>query len=137
LNDKFGAKGADGILFCLGRSTFTRLLIWMGEEAGFSQKEFKLLPLRKKIPAGMRNLARVFCEGQPEQIEVRSQDQMYEWVMSGAGSHVQSGCMFFRGLLQEYMAWMCSGKVFIVEEVTCRKGGAAECCFRIPANSIE
>ncbi len=85
----------------------------------------------------MENLAAVFRDNLPDQIEVRSSGNIHFWVMSGNASENHAGCIFFCGLLQEYMAWMCAGKVFIVEEITCRKDGATECCYRIPANSIE
>lgn len=135
LKEMYGLKSADGILFSLGRNGFAQLLLQYGEQAGFGHKEFKLLPIHTKIPTGMEKLAQLFRQVLSDQIEVHNQEGICSWIMKGESK--DSPCQYFRGLLQEYMAWLCSGKVFVVDETTCRERGYPECCFRIPEKSIE
>ncbi len=47
---KYGEKSADGILFSLGRNFFTQILVWLGQDAGFSQKEFQTATITQEDP---------------------------------------------------------------------------------------
>lgn len=132
--EKFGANAAAGIFHRAGRGGFALLLIQWGEEAGFTKSEFKLLPMQKKILTGLELLGRTFSFEAGQSVRVDCDESYFYWRMSG---FTGSGCRYYAGLLQEYMAWLGGGKVFWVEEMECAGSGGSECVFRISKKALE
>lgn len=136
----YGEQSTAGILYRVGRAAFSNLLMNIGVEAGYTDAGFKLLPLKKKTLCGLELLAKVF-EAVPDQsILVESNMDCYLWKVAFNGDRSRQhilGCTFFNGLLQEYMAWMGSGKVFLVDEIACQADGAEACIFHINKVAID
>lgn len=130
---KFGANAAAGIFHRAGRGGFALLLIQWGDEAGFSKNEFKLLPMQKKILTGLNLLGSVFSFG-GQKVDASVDETHFIWRVSASAG---SGCRYYAGLLQEYMAWLGGGKVFWVEEIECTGSGAPECVFRISKKPLD
>lgn len=132
--ERFGANAAAGIFHRAGRGGFVLLLIQWGEEAGFSKNEFKLLPMQKKILTGLGLLGEVFSFVDGQKVAASGDEAYFYWRVKGSTG---SGCRYYSGLLQEYMAWLGGGKVFWVEEIDCVHDGAEECVFRISKKPLE
>jgi hypothetical protein len=132
--ERFGANAAAGIFHRAGRGGFGLLLIQWGEEAGFSKNDFKLLPMQKKILTGLSLLGKVFTFADGQSVSAAGDEAYFYWRVNGSTG---SGCRYYAGLLQEYMAWLGGGKVFWVEETACIHDGAEECVFRISKKPLD
>lgn len=134
---RFGDKAAAGILFRVGRSCFTQIIKDLGERVGFTRTEFKILPLKRKIPRGLELLAEVFQQINGNQIHIQEDPQFIFWERTASEVEPVPVCTFYTGLLQEYMAWMGSGRVYLVDENACRFQGGSSCIHRIHKLAID
>jgi predicted hydrocarbon binding protein len=137
----YGGKSAAGIFHRAGRAGFCRLIMNLGVEAGLVENEYKLLPMRKKVIRGLNLLASVFELVPGQEIQVENSGDYFYWKVSGC-THCQTttpvdGCSYYIGLLQEYMAWLGSGRVYWVDEIECRSTRDSQCVFRINQSPIE
>ena len=143
LDRLFGEVSAAGIMLRAGRASFTQILKDLGVEAGFTATEFKLLPMKKKVPRGLQLLADLISPVTGQQISVEARPTDYLWRVSQCldcrHPHRTDlpACTYYSGLLQEYMAWMAAGKVFLVDEIECCLGGGDECVFKVARSAIE
>jgi predicted hydrocarbon binding protein len=140
---RFGEKSAAGLMHCAGRAGFNGLIKRLGVDAGFTDFGFKLLPLKNKAPRGLELLARIFNLVPGQNIQVGTEPGFYLWNLSGSDecaitkTHTISGCNYYSGLLQEYMAWIAGGKIFLVEEISCVGLGQEQCIFQIGKTPLE
>jgi predicted hydrocarbon binding protein len=141
--DRFGEKSAAGLMHCAGRAGFKGLISRLGDDIGFADVDFKFLPLKKKAPRGLELLADVFTLVPGQSFLISVEPEYYLWILSGSEectstqAHTIPGCNYYSGLLQEYMAWIAGGKIFLVEEISCAGLGQERCIFRIGKTPLE
>lgn len=136
--ERFGANAAAGIFHRAGRGGFALLLVQLGEQAGFTRPDFKLLPMQRKILTGLDLLGALLSSAGGQVITVDSDASYYYWRVTGCWHCTeQPGCRYYAGLLQEYMAWLGGGKVFWAEEVECTAHGQPACLFRISKKPLD
>jgi predicted hydrocarbon binding protein len=142
LEDVYGLQGARGITLRSGRAAFCYLLKALGEQIGFDDLEFRLLPPRRRMQAGLERLAQTLGSEAGGTIQV--QDQEKAWLVRIEDcpecrdrQSETAMCFFSVGLLQEFLTWLSGGKVYLVEEITCRGRGDAACTFRIDKKPLD
>lgn len=142
LQSHYGADGANGILWRVGRSFYREYLLQLDDGQGILRSDLRFLPFRKKIHAGLAILAETFSGIDGQHIEVTWKDGRYFWriqecIQCRNQTDTQWKCSFFLGLVQEYISWIGGGKSFLVDEEECISRGAATCILRIDPRPVE
>lgn len=142
LEDVYGRQGARGVALRSGRAAFCHFLRVFGEQTGFDELQFRLLPLRRRILAGLERLAQLIA-GQGGGT-IRIQDSGTDWLVHidvcpecWGRQNDSPLCYFSVGLLQEFLTWMSGGKIYLVEEKTCRAKGDSACTIRIEKKPLD
>ncbi len=140
--DLFGELGARGAALRSGRSAFCYFLKEFSEEAGFNQLDFRLTPMRKRALMGLDSLARILGREIGQPIHVQAGEKSWFWQIDNCpecwGRKSESpACHFTIGLLQEFLSWMTGGKIYMVEETSCKAKGDPTCQIRIDQKPID
>ncbi len=117
--NRFGSLPVQGIARQSGRSFFNYFLKFYGKEAGFEELEFRLLPPRQRILAGLKSLAQVVGRECHCPVDVSEQESKWVWKMNylpGIEKGGKDQCQFTQGVLQGYLTWISGGKYYPVEE---------------------
>ncbi len=140
--DLYGEQGARGAALRSGRSAFCYFLKEFSDEAGFNQLEFRLTPLKRRVLVGLESMARILSREIGQNIQVQVFEKNWTWQIEVCpecwGWQSQTpACHFTVGLLQEFLSWMSGGKVYLVEETTCRAKGDPACSIRIDQTPLD
>lgn len=142
LEEVYGAQGARGVALRSGRSAFCYFLKTFGDETGFNGLEFRLLPPRRRMYAGLQRLAEVISSQAGQPVSVRAEEQAWLvqidacpecWQQHSAAAV----CYFSVGFLQEFLSWLSGGRVYLVEETACRAKGDPACILRIDQKPLD
>ena len=107
-----------------------------GFDLGLANSEFRLLPWRKKLPAGAGIFADAINKLHDKQIQVEESHGSFLWhvqdcpVCAGRQSDAPA-CHLWAGILQEGLYWLSGGKDYQVKETGCIAAGADRCSFQI------
>lgn len=137
---RYGRLSARGMALRSGQSSFTYFLKKFGQQAGFEELDFRLLSPKKRIFSGLRTIAQIFAEqcGVP----IHTANEANQWVLEvgtaeGCSPQDEIPCGFILGLLKEYMTWISGGKLYAVQETTCRESGSPVCRFVIDQRPLD
>jgi len=136
LEDMYGQRGGRGLELRAGRASFARGLQGLGALSGVSDLAFKLLPLTAKLRAGIPAMAKVFTRVSDQVSTVEDRGDYYAYIMQPCpvcwGRKADRPiCFAGRGLLEEGLYWVSSGRKFRVEEIECVAMGADTCTYAI------
>jgi hypothetical protein len=118
----------------IGQAGFRYFLTQMGNDLGLFSPALKLLPARQKTIKGFGILSNFFQKMNDELIELSETDTEYHVIIHSKLENHSSkyhGCHFLIGFIKEYMAWIGSGRVFMVAESECRSDGYKNCIYNI------
>ena len=141
LEEIYGEQAGRGLSLRAGRVMFHRGLRAFSGILGLSQRSFRLLPPAQKVLRGMDLLAwllnhfsdqRVRVEKRPRELLLVNERCPHCWNLK----KVSSCCQFTVGVLQEGLAWACNGKLYSVEEISCRARGDPSCTYSIIRKSL-
>jgi predicted hydrocarbon binding protein len=136
LEEMYGQRGGRGLELRAGRASFARGLQNLGPLSGVSDLAFKLLPLNAKLRAGIPAMAKVFSQVSDQKSTVQDQGEYYCYAMNPCPvcwgrTAEQPICFAGRGLLEEGLYWLSSGRKFRVEEIECVAAGGSVCTYAI------
>ncbi len=110
------------------------------------ERDFRLLPTRSKLRAGLDSLAallerlaggRVWVEETDQEYRLNSQDCALcrERAASAAGE--EAACSILVGFLQEFFSWASGGRHYLVAEAERYAAGAPACCFVVDKQGLD
>ncbi len=142
LEEVYGPQGARGIALRSGRSTFCYFLKNFGEETGFNELDFRLLPPRRRVYAGLKRLAEVIGGEVGQTINVQTEEKAWQVQIDACPECWQQQskdavCYFSVGFLQEFLSWLSGGRVYLIEETACRAKGDPACVLRIDQKPLD
>jgi predicted hydrocarbon binding protein len=141
VEDIYGEQTGRGLCLRVGRVMMHHGLRAFSGTLGLSERSFRLLPPAQKIRRGLDLLAWLLNHSGDQRVRVENED--------GALLLINEKCPHCRGLrkaapccqlpigaLQEGLAWLCGGKRFSVEEISCQAMGDPSCTYRIPRKPL-
>lgn len=134
LGEMLGNPSALGVEQRIGQAGFRYFLAQMGYELGLFLPTLKLLPTRQKAIKGFGILADFYQKMNNEEVVFTETDVEYRLsIKKGTDNYSKQyhGCHFLIGFIQEYMAWVGSGRIFLVKESECRSNGHKNCIYNI------
>jgi predicted hydrocarbon binding protein len=141
LDEMYGPRGGRGLQLRAGRVGFAKGGRSMGAMVGVGDLAFKVLPLSIKLKTGLPAMAMVFTQFSDQKSAVEDHGDYYSYTM--APSPVCWGrtadrpiCFAAKGLLEEGLHWVSSGRKFRVDETECIAMGAERCLFTIHKEPI-
>ena len=140
--ERFGARSGVGLLWRIGRSYFRDYLTNLEETSELLQPEQRFLPFKRKASEGLVILAKMFSEIDSQRVTTSTKDGIYYWRIESClecmgNDFDPSMCSFYLGFAQEFLAWIGSGKAFLVDEVECISRGAGACLIQIDPTPVE
>ena len=141
LEQQYGTQCGQGLSLRIGRAFFNLTLREFGPEVGLSNSAFRLLPLKKKVKAGLESLAEIFNHYSDQHVSVSENGNLY-WIVEQCpvccGKRTPyKNCSLTIGFLQEAMYWITGGRQFHIEEQQCQGVGDPTCTFCIDEKPIE
>jgi len=139
---RYGIQGAKGVELRAGRAAFCYFLKVFGDSAGINELDFRLLPSRRRMQAGLERLANVIGSESGHIISVQAQENAWSWQSvhctecRGRQSETPV-CYFTVGLLQEFLSWLSGGRVYLVEEIACRAKGDLACIIQVEKKPLD
>jgi hypothetical protein len=118
----YGPQGRDGVAIHAGRVFFIEFFRQNGMTLGFLNNEYRMLPTKKRIAAGLNILAEAMSErlNVPfrlvEDVECWKFEVCYSKNKPGCEDLVDPSLYFLVGLIQEYLAWASGGKIYPVQK---------------------
>ncbi|MCH7663269.1 MAG: hypothetical protein IH859_05290 [Chloroflexi bacterium] len=125
-----------GLALRAGRACFKIMLREFGLDLGLAKPDFRLLPLRKKLPAAAAIFADAINYFSEEHIHFEETDDAILWHVSRCPlcwnrQSESPACHFGVGMLQASLYWLSGGKDYFIEETECIAAGAERCTFQI------
>lgn len=81
LEQLYGYRGGGGLSLRSGRVFFKNGLKEFGEIYGITETDFRLLPLEKKLSAGIKKLARILNDHSNQQVSLRENADRILWTV--------------------------------------------------------
>jgi predicted hydrocarbon binding protein len=138
---QYGQHAGRGLALRAGRAWFKIMLREYGLDLGLANSEFRLLPLRNKLPVGASIFADAVNQLHSSQIQFEESRDSFLWhvndcpVCQGRQSDTPT-CHLWVGILQEGLYWLSGGKDYLVEETGCIATGADRCSFQILRQAV-
>jgi predicted hydrocarbon binding protein len=135
LDERYGRSGR-GVALRIGKACFMQGLRDFGPSVGLTGLEFRLLPLHAKLTAGANAFADIFNRYTDQRVRVEEDSKRLYWHIERCPicweRRSPDGCCHLAtGLLHESLYWASNGRLFGVEEVSCRACGDADCTIAI------
>lgn len=138
LEEMFRAPAVHGLALRIGRATFPYWLKYLGDQLGFRNQEFRLLPAPRRIDAGLQALAGMLGELCGEEIILSDEGKYWQWqVVDRLRSETVSACFLKVGLLQEFACWAGGGRFYPVTRTECCAAGGSACTYRIDKKPLD
>ncbi len=142
LEEVYGLQGGQGIALRCGRASFKYGLREFGEQSGWIDLEFRLLPLPARMRAGAELMAKVLNNNTAQNVRVTDQGDRFVWEIDRCpvcwGRHAKDvSCHLTVGILQESLFWVSSGKFFNVQETHCIAKGDPTCTIVVNKKPLD
>jgi predicted hydrocarbon binding protein len=139
LEKVYGLRGSQGLALRSGRACFKYGLREFGAQWGFTDIDFRLLPLNLKIITAAQQFAASLSKATHKQVEVEEDSNNILFHIEDCpiclGRHSETAiCHMTIGLLQEALYWISGGKHFQIEETDCIAKGDPRCTLVIQKN---
>ncbi|MDZ4159777.1 MAG: 4-vinyl reductase, partial [Anaerolineaceae bacterium] len=136
LEKLYGDTTGQGVILRCGRAGFKHLLQDFGEGIGLTDREYRFMPSKRRLTAGLRAVGGFFADGSGGSVLVREAPDAWVWESNACPwcwQRARKGCacFFMVGLLGEYFSWASGGKVYPLAETECMAAGASACVIRI------
>lgn len=136
LEKLYGYTAGQGVILRCGRAGFKRLLQEFGAGIGLTDREYRFMPSRRRLTAGLRAVGSFFADGTGGSVSVHEAPDAWVWESNACPWCWQRACkgcscFFMVGLLGEYFSWASGGKVYPLAETECMAAGAQACVIRI------
>ncbi len=131
LEEAYGLQQSQGVALRCGRASFKYGLREFGEQGGWTDPEFRLLPMKSRMQLGTERMAEVL-NGGGQTVRVSDQGDSFIWEIERCpvcwGRHASVvSCHLTVGLLQESLFWVSGGRYFDVRETQCIAKGDPSC----------
>jgi predicted hydrocarbon binding protein len=138
----YGSGGGRGLALRSGRVFFQVGLREFAGELGFNETRFRLLPLDKKILAGLDAWAKLLNFYSTQNAKVEDTAEHIFWINEPCPfcwnrTSCTKACYFEVGILQEAVYWISGGKFFVVDEIKCIALGDPSCTIAITKSSLD
>jgi predicted hydrocarbon binding protein len=142
LESIYGNQVGAGIAFRAGRVSFKYFLSVFGNKLGFSDMNFRLLPVNQRKLEGLSRISAEMLSSYGLRSNIKDQHNSFSVEIENcfecqAELSRQPSCHFILGFLQEYMAWIGGGRFFSVKESSCLANGGTCCTFDLSKQSID
>jgi bacteriochlorophyll 4-vinyl reductase len=142
LETLYGSQVGAGIAYRAGRVSFKYFLAVFGAKLGFSDLDFRLLPLNKRKMEGLFRISKEMFTAYGMESTIRDEKtwiavEIQNCVECKGEKSLHPSCHFVAGFLQEYLAWMGGGRFFAVQETTCRANGGSSCTFELSKQPLD
>lgn len=142
LEQTYGAAGGSGLTHRIGRAMFRYGVKELGEQMGFREMGFRILPSPRRVENGLRILSSLFGDITGQSVQVADQDSSWTLSMAccptaGTQSAGHLYAHLIMGLIQEFASWAGGGRYYLVTETACRMAGAPACVFRIDKKPLD
>jgi predicted hydrocarbon binding protein len=136
LESAYGPRAGHGLALRIGRACFKYGLIEFAPELGFSDLEFRLLPLQTKLKTSIETFAGLFNAYTDQKVRLEIDQKTIFWHIERCPlcwerKSKAACCHLAVGLLQEALFWVSGGKYFEVEEQQCIACGDSTCTIKI------
>ena len=136
LEEMYGPRGGRGLQLRAGRVGFARGGQKMGAMVGVGDLAFRVLPMGAKLKAGLPAMAMVFSQFSDQKSTVADRGDHYTYRMTPCPvcwgrTADRPICFAAKGLLEEGLHWVSSGRKFRVEEIECVAMGDEACTYAI------
>jgi predicted hydrocarbon binding protein len=142
LETLYGSPVCAGIAHRAGQVSFKYFLTVFGKKLGFSDIDFRLLPMNQRKYKGLCGISEEMLLSYGLRSIVRDQKSLFlveiENCPECKGEDSQRPtCHFITGFLQEYLAWMGGGRFYNVRETSCIAGGGTCCTFELAKKPLD
>lgn len=142
LEEMYGECAGRGVILRCGRASFKHLLRASGDQAGLASREFRLLPTRQRLTAGLRAVAGILAGESQHAADIIEEADAWIWRYAGCPwcrELQRQGCIchFVVGLLEEYFYWASGGKTYPQAECERMAAGVDACVLRIEKRTID
>jgi predicted hydrocarbon binding protein len=142
LDERYGTAGGQGMALRIGRAAFQHGIRRWGETTGLSGTSYRLLPFARRISTGLVVVGSLFSEAGDADVSVSEDAEHWFWQVDhcpACGTLPADGpvCYLLVGLLQAYMTWAGSSRIYRVREIECAGSGAQACLFQIDKRAME
>lgn len=133
LEETYGPRGGRGLALRVGKVIYTDYLKSFGALAGFSDPEFKQLPLKMKIGISLKAASNIFTLMTDQRTSVFETNNEYIWTTHSCpfcwGRTIQDKVVCFPtiGFLQAMLNDISGGLEFKVNEIKCHAMGSEVC----------
>jgi hypothetical protein len=136
LEKVYGAQAGRGIALRSGRACFKHLVWELGSEIGFTDTNYRLMPLKKKLITGSDKLARVLSLQMQEIVTCQEEPSRYVWRIE-SNRQENPVCYIVSGLIQEFSSWVSGGKQYKVQSVECVSKGDPSCMIVVDKTPLD
>lgn len=148
LEDMHGAQPGRSLAVRAGRAGFYYILkdyggvLGLGEGVARSPVAFRLLPLGRKIRAGLNAMADTFNKTSDQVVRIEQDEDTYHYRVERCPAcwgrtADEPLCHALLGLLQESMHWVTGGHNLHVAETACIARGDPACTFSIRKQPLD
>jgi len=143
VRQQYGVQGGRGLAVRAGRAGFQYFLREYGAKTGLTDIDFRTLPVKQRLLAGMQRLVDAFNLWSNGNIQINESGG--QWICSfdqTMPNPDQNLCCaaghFLAGLLQEYLYWASGGRHYMLARVeSCQSGDVHNCAVLINQQSLE
>jgi predicted hydrocarbon binding protein len=142
LESIYGNHVGAGIAFRAGRVSFKYFLSVFGDKLGFSDFNFRLLPMNQRKLEGLSRISTEMFSSYSLRSIVKDKKNTFTVEIENCfeckeEKSNQPSCHFIMGFLQEYLAWIGGGRFFSVKETSCLASGGSCCTFELSKQPID
>ena len=136
LEEAYGPRGGCGMALRIGRACFKYGLREYGPDLGFTNPDFRLLPLAVKLKVGSEAFLALLNNYSHPRVCHDSDEQKTYWHIENcplcwSRQTDHPACHLAVGLLQEALNWLSGGKYYLVTESHCIARGDETCTIVI------
>ena len=142
LEKMYGPRGGRGVALRAGRAGFKYLLRQFGTSLGIIDLNYRMMPVPLRIKTGLHAMADLMGRIGDEQVIIGELDTVWTWTAERCPhcwqrTATEPVCQFPVGMLQEFLAWASSGRVYGIREVECLAAGGATCMIQIYKKALD
>jgi predicted hydrocarbon binding protein len=136
LEEIHGARAGQGVAMRAGRASLHYIQQDLDAVLGASEGPLRLVPLARKLKAGLHALADMYNKTSDQVVRVEDQGAQLLFRVDRCpvcwGRHSTAPiCHMQAGLLEEAVSWVSGGQNLAVQEAECIAGGGSCCSFAI------
>lgn len=135
MKQSYPIHSAQGIAQRVGEASFSPLLHSFGPALGFNQKNFQLLPLRRKLPEAVRAITALLNQAGLDQASFLLEDQHVRLSIPAVFMDTETAdsmAHYLTGLLRAGLYWISGGRTYALRADDTINMGEQGCQIIIP-----